>query len=164
VRQTEGPPQTEAPRDRGAVFILQAAAAGGAVSCRLHPLSQKGVRELLEAIRDKFVRGLNKPAVQKRLLSENKLTLDKAIEVATAMEAVAGSELLRGKDEAANRNNSKTPFSDDVFLYIIIQNIAWGPRRGQIQAHTEASPQKGGTLSRVIAVAGKVILSRNVCM
>ena len=42
-----------------------------------------------EALRDKLVCGLRKEAIQKRLLSEKKLTFQQAVETAHAMELAA---------------------------------------------------------------------------
>ena len=44
---------------------------------------------LNEALRDRLVCGLRAGNITKRLLAEAKLTLEKAIEIATAMEAIA---------------------------------------------------------------------------
>ena len=45
--------------------------------------------QLNDSLRDRFVCGLRYENIQKRLLSESELTLDKAIELAIAMETAA---------------------------------------------------------------------------
>ena len=61
---------------------------------------------LTDSLRDRFVCGLNNDAIQKRLLAEEKLTLDKAISVATAMETASKDTAeLQGKSSVISGVN-----------------------------------------------------------
>jgi hypothetical protein len=55
-------------------------------------------------LRDKFACGLKQEHIQKRLLAESKLKLEKAIQTAVAMETASRDALeLQGKRERVNK-------------------------------------------------------------
>ena len=57
---------------------------------------------LEESLRDRFVCGLRSEGIRKRLLTENKLTFSKALEIAQSLEAATKDAQLKFSDQAPN--------------------------------------------------------------